>query len=419
MPLLPENPGAAGRRSTRPRLVAVDGFYRMAALGACVGLIGLVEAIQRIRLGGTAALPLLAIAIGLGIATGLSRHRPGLAVAVTWLVGCIQALSNIDGMVTEAAIVLVLFGASRYGSVSTVWVSGLSIPAAYLAGALYVRAHGTGLSVVLGASALARATPRPTIVLAVTMCLALTLPWLLGLTLRTRAQARTNLREMLRAEAMRDVADTRRGEAEELARVKDEQVRLARDLHDVVGHSLTVILAQAQSADYVPDDDAARLKEIMGTIASSARRSLGDIHRVLSETPDPDTTALDTLLSPLIEAGRNVEHAVIGRPRPLPPDLAVVAYRVMQEMLTNALGHGTATEPIGVTMDWGPILRIAVSNTVEEPSSDRAGLGLGSMRARLASVQGTLSIEEHDGTFVATAAIPTSANTDDPWGELA
>ncbi len=389
----------------------------MTVLGAAVGLLALFEAVQRIRVDGSDALPLVVVAVGLGLTTGFSRHKPALAIAGLWLVGGLQALTNTDGILADAAIMIVLFAVSRHGSVTTVWVSGLSIPAAYVAVALYVRAHGTDLSVVLGASALARTTPRPTVALAVAVLLALTLPWLLGLTLRARAQARSSLREMLRSEAMRAVADMRRTEAEELARIKDEQARLARDLHDVVGHSLTVILAQAQSGVYIPDDDAGRLKEIMGTIASTARRSLGDMRGVLTDTPEPGTPALDSLIAPLQEAGRKVEQTITGQARPLAPDIAVVAYRVMQEMLTNALKHGTPTEPIGVRVDWGPVLRIVVRNAVVGDAESRDGLGLDSIRARLAPVQGTLTTHELDGIFVATVAIPSSGSADDGGSE--
>ena len=304
-----------------------------------------------------------------------------------------------------------------------VWASGLSLPLIYLAGALYVQAHGTGLSVILGATALARMTSRPTVALALAVGLALIIPWLLGLTLRMRAQARANLTQSLRAETMRAVAESRRAEAEELARVKDEQAQLARDLHDVIGHSLTVILAQAQSAAYVPDDPA-RLKEIMTTIATSARRSLGDMRGVLSATPHPETSTLDTLIAPLEEAGRTVEYDVTGRPRPLPPDIAVVAYRVMQEMLTNALKHGVPSEPIKVSLDWGRVLRMEVGNAVNGRAEVGNGLGLDGMRARLASVQGTLRTGRAATGFVATASIPLSPNTmspipstDERWSE--
>src|SRR5690606_29784964 len=95
------------------------------------------------------------------------------------------------------------------------------------------------------------------------------------------------------AEQERQQAEEQRARAEEVARLQEGQTRLARDVHDVVGHSLAVILAQAESAQFLPENDPARLKATFATTADSARESLQSVRRVLSSTAGPDATEAD------------------------------------------------------------------------------------------------------------------------------
>ena len=127
--------------------------------------------------------------------------------------------------------------------------------------------------------------------------------------------------------------------------MRAEQARLARDVHDVVGHSLTVILAQAESVQFMPDDDIERIRAALANIATSARQSLGDVRQVLSPRRPQRRrrrrrASLDSLVEGVRSAGHEVTRPWSGSPRPLPPELDVVAFRVLQEMLTNALKHG-------------------------------------------------------------------------------
>ena len=200
----------------------------------------------------------------------------------------------------------------------------------------------------------------------------------------------------------RIAAEQQRAQAQRLAVLREEQARLARDVHDVVGHSLAVILAQAESGHYLPDEDPARLKQTMENIATSARKSLQDVRQILATTggsaepaagvalpgaahpgggwPAAGGSAASTgdrtrandparagdlgqLINDVREAGVAIHTTVVGCDRPLPPDLAVVAYRVLQEMLTNTIKHGRAGEPVHVARSWGDGLTIEVTNT--------------------------------------------------------
>jgi signal transduction histidine kinase len=238
-------------------------------------------------------------------------------------------------------------------------------------------------------------------------------PYLAGLTLRYFARAEA-------AQQARQTAETDARAAQEIARLQEEQNRLARDVHDVVGHSLTVILAQAESAQYIDDPD--RLKRTMKTIATSARASLQDVRQVL--TPGQQHTVgrggLDELIEAVQASGHRVVATAVGTVRPLPPELDAVAYRVLQEMLTNAIKHGRRDEPIVVERHWpdrdgAGALRIVVRNTVDADArtpagSAESGQGLVGMQRRLESVGGRFDVQQreepHGHTFTATALVP-------------
>lgn len=243
-------------------------------------------------------------------------------------------------------------------------------------------------------------------------------PWLLGLAWRSVIRS---WREAAHAAQEIEAANRETAYAQEVAHLRAGQTQLARDVHDVVGHSLAVILAQAQSAQYLADDEVETMRETLATVADSARRSLGDVRSVLSGSPraaTAESATMESLISGVRSAGNTVIERVDGSPRPLPPDLAQVCYRVVQEMLTNALKHGRTGGPVWVRQVWPSgsegLLALEVHNFVEPgQGSPAGGIGLESMRARLASVGGSLRIESEqraDGTlFAALALLPLRA----------
>jgi signal transduction histidine kinase len=246
-------------------------------------------------------------------------------------------------------------------------------------------------------------------------------PWLLGLALRFSERSDASRASQVAAEAARD-------QAEEIARLREEQARLARDVHDVVGHSLAVILAQAESAQFLDDADTEGLKRTMANIATSARTSLEDVRTVLTPTTRAGGSTitrqhdLEDLLAGVRASGHVVESTVVGTPQPLPPELEVVAYRVLQEMLTNAIKHGRRDQPVLVERHWDGDLRIEVQNAV--PADDQpldetqpingvalpppVGQGVDGMRRRLEAVGGRLDVRRRTDppTFTATAWVP-------------
>ena len=414
-----------------------------AALGLAVAFLGLLEATntEYVESPRTA---LALVALGFAVAVGLSRRAPGVALALLWAVGTLQVLGSVDLMLVQVSVAVVAFGTARWGSVATVWASALSIPTAALIGVLVVGQYGLGLLVQsAGFEAVVQEMYRYgdtwQVGAAVVGMSLLGVPWLAGLALRFMARAKVSevSQEVAEVTAARAVID--REQAQEIARLREDQARLARDVHDVVGHSLAVILAQAESAQFLPDDDPAALKQTMANIATSARTSLQDVRQVLASTQDgaPRTAGLQDLVDNVRASGHQVASSVVGKPRPLPPELETVAYRVLQEMLTNAIKHGRRDAPVTVEQHWEGELRLEVRNAVarvdtpappvtdetrpvavlgEQPGArssagpDSSGQGLEGMRRRLESVGGRLDVrrrEEPGGpTFTATAWLP-------------
>ncbi len=411
------------------------------ALAAAVLLVGLVEASR--------ATPpwedwwdLAFVVAGIATAVGLSRRAPGTAVGLVWLVCLLQLVSGTPVLLVQASIAVVLFGAARWGNPVVVALSGLSIPlgavTVVLLGASEVYDALAGFidynSVINSAYRFGTSWQVASALLGM---LVLGSPWLAGLVLRFVSRAEQSRVSQVAAEqdAARAVQESE--QAREIARLREEQARMARDVHDVVGHSLAVILAQAESAQYVEDADSEKLKETMATIATSARTSLQDVRQVLTTTQGATSSgrsgSLDSLVDGVRSSGHAVESTVVGLPQPLPPELETVAYRVLQEMLTNAIKHGRRDTPVTVERHWEGELRIEVRNVVAvtddatqplraiesdatmppaTPStpSTTPGQGVDGMRRRLEAVGGRLDVRRRDeaggATFTATAWVP-------------
>ncbi|GAA0463871.1 hypothetical protein Ade02nite_30690 [Paractinoplanes deccanensis] len=341
------------------------------------------------------------VVAGTALAVGLVRRAPGAALLLVWVIPLCQAATESPYVLTQIAVLAVAFGTARWGGPVTVRASALSIPAAAVAVVLLVEGGAVRINFPVPSYELITATVDQLgigwrIGTAVVMAALLGVPWLAGLALRIAEQARADLARAAQEQA----------KAEETARIRDAQARLARDVHDVVGHSLAVILAQAESAQYLPDSEPAALKGLLAGIATSARSSLRDVQQVLSTTRDtPDD--LDKLIANLRAGGREVVSGQDGTPRPLGEEQQVTAYRVLQEMLTNAIRHGRLDGAVIVQRSWTPDhLIVEVRNAVAADAAAGSGSGLDGMRERLAAVGGSLEAGRRDEVFVAVARIP-------------
>jgi signal transduction histidine kinase len=346
------------------------------------------------------------VVLGTAAAVALVRRAPASSLVLAWLIPLCQVLTSTPLVVTQAAVAVVAFGAARWGDRAVLWASALSIAAGSVIAVLLTGAGVVHLTIPFASWDLITGTVDQLglgwqIGTVVVFGALLGTPWLGGLAWRISDQARLDLEQAARE----------RAGAEQTARIRDVQARLARDVHDVVGHSLAVILAQAESGRYLPDDDPAALKSALATIATSARTSLRDVREVLTATRD-SADDLDRLIGNLREGGHEVVSSQEGTPRPLPEERRVAVYRVLQEMLTNAIRHGLRGGALTVRRSWSPdVLEVEVRNAVPAGAADRPetpGSGLDGMRERLVAVGGSLAAGVHGDVYVATARIPLS-----------
>jgi len=173
----------------------------------------------------------------------------------------------------------------------------------------------------------------------------------------------------------------------------EERARIARELHDVVSHSLGVMLVQAEAADALAEPGDARVRERLGRIRSSGRDALGDMRRVLGllrdddahvdAEPQPGTALLPDLLERVRAAGLQVELRVDGDPPPLTPSADLALYRIVQEGLTNTLKHAHASRVDVEIRYTDDAVEIALADDGRgRPADSRGGHGLVGMRER-------------------------------------
>ncbi|PXY22878.1 two-component sensor histidine kinase [Prauserella muralis] len=209
--------------------------------------------------------------------------------------------------------------------------------------------------------------------------------------------------------------------AEQAARAAaDERVRLARELHDVASHHMSVISLQAGMAEYVVDSDPRTAKEAMATVGDASRAALTEMRRLLDvlrvddtaadRDPQPGLAMLDGLVARTRNAGLPVELTVTGSVRPLPPGPDLCAYRIAQESLTNVLKHaGPASARID--LDYGErtvTLRVSDDGTAARHGQvPAAAHGIRGMRERAELYGGVLTAgPAEDGGFRVVLRLP-------------
>ena len=193
--------------------------------------------------------------------------------------------------------------------------------------------------------------------------------------------------------------------------VGDEQARIARELHDVIAHSVSVIVVQAAAADDVFDTRPDQARTALRSIEAAGREALGELRQLLGavSTPRPGLSRLSELTEPLRDAG--LEVAVVGGARDLPAGVDQSAYRIVQEALTNTLRHAHATRASVTIRQVGGALELDVSDdgtgAADRAGPSGAGRGLAGMRERAAMLGGTLDAGPlPDGGFRVRARLP-------------
>jgi signal transduction histidine kinase len=228
----------------------------------------------------------------------------------------------------------------------------------------------------------------------------------------------------LAGDAVRSLAERSRRlerERELVARVAiaEEQARIARELHDIVAHSVSIMVVQAGAARRLIAGSPERAGEALRTVEESGREALTELRQllgVLSEgeqeavlAPQPGLAQLDALVERLRQTGFAVELERQGAREPLPPGLELAAYRVVQEALTNALKHagGPPTRVLVRLADGRLDLEVRSARGQAAPDAEGAGRGLVGMRQRVAVLGGELEAGPlPDGGYAVRATLP-------------
>ena len=198
-----------------------------------------------------------------------------------------------------------------------------------------------------------------------------------------------------------------------------ERLRMSREVHDIVAHHVSLIVVQSEAAQVLLTDRPEKAVEAVGAIGATARQALGELRRLLgtlrrddpgpenSLSPQPGDTEIESLVGSVREAGLPVQLVVDGTPRPVPPAVALSAYRIVQEALTNVLKHaGPAAATVSLRYgDRQLEVGVADDGVGGEPDGD--GHGLLGMRERVALAGGELHAGPRpDGGFAGHARLP-------------
>ncbi|GIF65645.1 two-component sensor histidine kinase [Asanoa ishikariensis] len=309
---------------------------------------------------------------------GLLLGVVGLApLNITGLVGFLQAV------VLDVAVVYIAATRSRIATVSAVLTA---IVAEGAAATIYTGGGDTYVNVL------------------VALLLGVLLAWLAGTALRQRRDYRAALLTRAAADA-----------------VTTERLRIARDLHDQVAHSIGVIAIQAGVGRRVIDTQPEEARKALDTIETASRETLAGLRRTLvalrRSDAEPAATAttglaeLDSLVATTEAAGVRARVSIQGEPRVLPPDVDLAAYRIIQEALTNIVRHAQ-TENCTIIIGYAlPALTIVVSDAGRGGIDSGTGYGIPGMRERAALLGGELTAGPlPEGGFEVRATLPLPAD---------
>ncbi|WP_091502135.1 histidine kinase [Microbacterium sp. cf332] len=395
------------RSLTRPQLatdVSVSvAFAALMLLFTFVGVLG--TGIPSDRVSAIVAVLLL---VPFSAAVALRRLSPPVALALAWVGAILQMLAQLPPLPVDIAIFAVLYTCAAYGSNRVFWLGFASSIAGALTITVYLLVPSAMYSITAAGDELTYLLVTGTM-LFVASVFGLLLAWTVGALVRVGMRARGNAEAQRRAEAR--------------ATAEFERNRIARDMHDVVAHSLAVVIAQADGARYAAAADPAAAATSLQTISTTARSALSDVRMLLTqlrhsegEGPQPTVAELEVLYAQVRAAGLDLRVDVDPSPPGEPPAAVQIAvYRILQEALTNAMRHG-AGGTVDVSLSWlADRVEVRVRNPLSPSTVDTTGPmrsgghGLIGMRERAQLIGGSIEIGPVGSDFVVAATLPVGA----------
>jgi signal transduction histidine kinase len=362
-------------------------------------------------------LPLLAAAV---ITIGIAAHGGGDG-AIPLVFGCAAGLSLIgyrrapgSTLAVSGALTIVLLHLEPDAGASAVIAPAV---------ALYSLALRRGMRARLIAAAGAVAAivlvetlhqGGPTLLQMLGHALLVAIPLLIADLHRARRANLALLKERV------ELAELTREQAAE-RRAQEERLRIARDLHDVVAHTLTTINVQASTAAHVLDRNPAHVRRALDTIEDASRDAIQELRAIVGVLrnredghaplrPAPGVDDVPELIRRTLDDGVEVRMEILGdRPERVPEPVSLAAYRIVQESLTNARRHAAGAR-VEVTLGFRPDrLTVAIENragAIQRLNGHSGGVGIVGMRERAAAIGGTVSARSLHGGFRVDADLP-------------
>ncbi len=371
----------------RDALIAASWLIAFAALRVSGGGFGGLASID------------FAVAAAAALALVWRRSSPIAVLAVTWL---LYAGSTV--MAGDVSNSYFLFSVAAYTAVS----SAAQVRTAIAIGMVAVGGSTLPLLVVYGLNG---GTAEVVLILVLTGMIAA-----VGLAVGMN-------RKVIATQRARAVEAEETREALAHTRVAQERLRIARELHDAVGHHIAVMNVQAGVAEALLESDRDRASAALASVQEAGAKVLEELPlmlKVLRQDEDDDRPGvgldqLEDLIAQAQAAGLAVTSAVAGLPARLPDGVDQAAYRIVQEALTNATRHGDGTAVLDVAVD--PVsVAIRVSNPIGAPGTSGSGFGLVGMRERATAADGSLDTGREGDLFVVRATLPARRVASDEGG---
>ncbi|MCX4628406.1 sensor histidine kinase [Streptomyces sp. NBC_01443] len=382
----------------------VDSFWAVLLVG-----LGMLQVAEDSFSSTTARLIAVPSVLAMGVVVALRRRwtQPMFWLAVG--TGVYKLVTHTEVINSDLAMLIILYTVAASSEISR-RMSRTALAIGFLASPLYALRFQVD-----------KGDARADFLFTLFAIVPFALAWVLGDSLRTRRAYYAQLVE-------RNQRLEKEREAQAKVAVAAERARIARELHDVVAHNVSVMVVQADGAAYVMDAAPDQAKEALQTISGTGRQALAEMRRLLgvlrtgepqeSEdyVPQPDVEQIEVLVEQVRAAGLTVEFEVEGAPRRLPSGVELTAYRIVQEALTNTRKHGGPDARASVRLvyfDDGLGLLVeddgrgAAHELYEDGGADGAGHGLIGMRERIGMVGGTLDAGPRPGGgFRISALLP-------------